>query len=308
MNPLSARAARALAAKPAGPSETTTSASLSTDEVVALAQVGYEPVAVISASAVARLGNFGQWSLHPTRNYEVPYLTRLLNDSRAQTVLNLQHRCEELGAHGVVGTRMNLEGVEQEGVAAFVATGTAVRRVDDGDPDPRQPQKRQGRWAKLRHRAPDDRAFTCTLSGQDFHLLLRAGGYPLAFVVGTSAYHFGWRSLRRWARSQGRCVELKALTESLYGAREEAIDRLQEDAREFRAAGVIDTRVLELPAVWGRHVIEFVAYGTAIAWSSDHVNVHDFGAQVMINDAADFSSGRRLATFSRPGSDQHSLR
>ncbi len=307
MTALSARAAQALAAKWAAPPEAIASASLSTDEVVALAQVGYEPVAVISASAVARLGNFGQWSLHPTRNYEVPYLTRLLNDSRTKTVLDLRHRCEELGAHGVVGARINLEGVEQEGVATFVATGTAIRRVDERAPDPRQPQKRQGRWARLRHRTPDDQAFTCTLSGQDFHLLLRAGGYPMAFVVGTSAYHFGWRSLGRWARSQGRCVELGALTESLYGAREEAIDRLQMDARELRAVGVIDTRVLELPAVWGRHVIEFVAYGTAIAWSPEDLNVHEIRAKVMLNDSADLGSGSRMDTFSRAGSDQPSI-
>jgi uncharacterized protein YbjQ (UPF0145 family) len=306
---LSARAAQALAAKPvAQTAKAQTSASLSTDEVIALAQVGYEPVAVISASAVARLGNFGQWSLHPTRNYEVPYLTRLLNNSRTRTVLDLRHRCEELGAHGVVGARINLEGVEQEGVATFVATGTAVRRVNDADPDPRQPRQRPGLWTKRRHRTPDDQAFTCTLSGQGFHLLLRAGGYPMAFVVGTSAYHFGWRTPGRWARSQGRCVELGTLTESLYGAREEAIDRVQVAARELNAAGVIDTKVLERSAVWGRHVIEFMAYGTAIAWNSEDTALDDVAAKVMLSDPGDVGNIGRLDTFNRAGSDQQSLR
>ncbi|MFI5284608.1 MAG: heavy metal-binding domain-containing protein [Candidatus Dormibacterales bacterium] len=305
---LVARAAQAFAAPAASAAaDKQISAALSTDEVVALTQVGYEPVAVISASAVARLGNFAQWSLHPTRNYEVPTLTRLLNNSRTKTILDLRHRCEEIEAHGVVGARINLEGVEQEGVATFVATGTAIRRTHDASPDARQPHTRVGLWARLRHRS-GDMAFTCTLSGQDFHLLLRSGGYPMGFVVGTSAFHFGWRSAAKWASSQGRCVELATLTESLYGAREKAIERLGLAARELDAKGVIDTKVIERPAIWGRHVIEFAAYGTAIAWDSASPTTHDVGAKVMLNDRDNVGTSDRLDTFNRVGSDQNSLR
>lgn len=108
------------------------------------------------------------------------------------------------------------------------------------------------------------------------------------------AYHFGWRTPGRWARSQGRCVELGALTESLYGAREEAVDRLEAAARELAAAGVIDTAVLERPAVWGRHVIEFVAYGTAIVWDSERTPLDAIVANVMLNDPGiDGSIGQR---------------
>jgi uncharacterized protein YbjQ (UPF0145 family) len=305
---LSTRAAQALAAKPPKrpANNKQTSAALSTDEVVALAQVCYEPVAVISASAVARLGSYGQWSLHPARNYEVPTLTRLLNNTRTKTIHDLRRRCEEIGADGVVGARINLEGVEQEGVATFVATGTAIRRTHDAVPDARQPHHRIGLWGKLRHQS-GDMAFTCTLSGQDFHLLLRSGGYPMGFVVGTSAFHFGWRSVRRWARSQGRCVELGTLTESLYGAREKAIERLQSDARVLGADGVIDTKVIERPAVWGRHVIEFVAYGTALAWDAQDVSVDGIGARVMLNDLVGSAASASLDTFRRAGSDQRSL-
>ena len=305
---LFARARDALAGAGAGQGAAKqASAALSTDEVVALAQVGYEPVTVISASAVARLGNYAQWSLHPTRNYEVPTLTRLLNNTRTKTTLDLRRRCEEIGAHGVVGARINLEGVEQEGVATFVATGTAIRRVHGAESDARQPHRGVGMWGRLRHQS-DNMAFTCTLSGRDFHLLLRAGGYPMGFVVGTSAFHFGWRSLRRWASSQGRCVELATLTESLYGAREKAIERLQLAARDVQADGVIDTRVIERPAVWGSHVIEFVAYGTALAWDPQDVTDDVIEAQVMLNDAESTDSSSHLDTFSRAGPDHRSLR
>ena len=288
------------------PATTQASAALSTDEVLALAQVGYEPVAVISGSAVARLGNYGQLSLHPMRNYEVPYLTRLLNGSRTQAITELRERCDELKAHGVIRARINLEGIEQEGVATFVATGTAIRRIQGAEPDPRGPHEKMTLSGMLWHRSRDS-AFTSALSGHDFHLLVRAGGYPTGFVVGTSAFHFGWRSPSRWARSQGHCVELPTLTESLYGAREKAIERLQDHAGELGADGVIDTKVIERADAWGRHVIEFVAYGTAVAWDATEVRVNAVGAKVMLNDA-DLDDTGRAETFTRPGSDQRSLR
>ena len=280
---LSTRVTQALTTpKQAAPQHST--AAMSSDEVIALAQVGYEPVSVISSSAVARLGSYAQWSLHPTRNYEVPTLTSLLNGARSKTILDLQHRCEELGGHGVVGARINLEGVEQEGVATFVATGTAVRRIDSASPDKRQPHYRTGLWGKLRHQS-SDMAFTSTLSGQDFHLLLRAGGFPVGFVVGTSAFHFGWRTTTKWVRSQGRCVELGTLTQSLYGAREQAVARLQRAAQDLHAQGVIDTNIIERSDVWGQHVIEFVAYGTAIDWDPGSGSINDIGTNVMLNDS-----------------------
>jgi uncharacterized protein YbjQ (UPF0145 family) len=288
-------------------SSTTTqaSAALSTDEVLALAQVGYEPAAVISGSAVARLGNYGQWSLHPMRNYEVPYLTRLLNGSRTQAITELRERCEELKAHGVIGTRINLEGIEHEGVATFVATGTAIRRIEGAEPDTRGPHEKMILAGMLWRRSRGS-VFTSALSGHDFHLLVRAGGYPMGFVVGTSAYHFGWRSPSRWARSQGHCVELPTLTESLYGARERAIERLQDHAGELGANGIVDAKVIERAHAWGRHVIEFVAYGTAVAWDATEVRLNAVGTKVMLNDT-DLDDTGRVDTFSRPGSDQRSL-
>ena len=307
MTDLSTRATQALSLEKPTPSPTSqASAALSTDEVLALAQVGYEPVAVISGSAVARLGNFGEWSLRPMRNYEVPYLTRLLNGSRTQAITELRERCEELKAHGVIGARINLEGIEHEGVATFVATGTAVRRIEGAEPDPRGPHEKMTLSGMHWHRSGDS-AFTSALSGHDFHLLVRAGGYPVGFVVGTSAFHFGWRSPSRWVRSQGHCVELPTLTESLYGAREKAIERLQDHAGELGADGVLDTKVIERADAWGRHVIEFVAYGTAVAWNADNVKINPAGAKVMLNEP-DLGDTGHAETFRRPGSDQRSLR
>jgi uncharacterized protein YbjQ (UPF0145 family) len=307
MTDLSTRAAQALSlGKPTSSPTSQASAALSTDEVLALAQVGYEPVAVVSGSAVARLGNFGEWSLRPMRNYEVPYLTRLLNGSRTRAITELRERCEELGANGVIGARINLAGIEHEGVATFVATGTAVRRIKGAESDPRGPHERMTLSGMHWHRSGDS-AFTSALSGHDFHLLVRAGGNPMGFVVGASAFHFGWRSPSRWARSQGHCVELPTLTESLYGARKKAIERLQDHAAELRADGVVDTKVIERADAWGRHVIEFVAYGTAVAWDSTEVRVNAVGAKVMLNDTDLYDTGR-AETFSRPGSDLRSLR
>ena len=55
-----------------------------------------------------------------------------------------------------------------------------------------------------------------------------------------------------------------SLTSSLYAAGSSAVQRLQNQASRLGADGVIDVKVLERADVWGSHVIEFVAYGTAI--------------------------------------------
>jgi uncharacterized protein YbjQ (UPF0145 family) len=235
---------------------TDTTSGLTVDEQISIDQVGYEPQDIVTGTAVARLGTFGKSSLHPFRSYEINRLSGLLGSAREHAVAEMRRQCTEIDAVGVIGVHLELQGTEEDGLATFVATGTAIRPLPGGDVGAR-PGGPGGTGATP--------VFTSSLSGQDFHLLLRNGCAPVGFVIGTSAFHFGWRSLGRWAASQGRTSEMVSLTSSLYAARELAVQRLQEQAAQLSADGVIAIKVLERPDVWGSHVIEFVAYGTAVA-------------------------------------------
>jgi len=43
------------------------------------------------------------------------------------------------------------------------------------------------------------------------------------------------------------------------------MERMQAEANQVQAAGIVSTRLVEKSHGWGSHVIEFLAMGTAIA-------------------------------------------
>jgi uncharacterized protein YbjQ (UPF0145 family) len=244
--------------------------------------VGYEPQDIVNGAAVVRLGYNGKNTLHPFRNYEVGRLSSLLRNTREHAVEEMEKQCREVDAAGVIGVHLDFQGTETEDLVTFVASGTAVRAIDPG-----------------RHEGAP--VFTSSLSGQDFHLLLRGGCTPVGFVVGTSVFHFGWRTFGRWAASQGHSVEMTSVTESLYAARESAIAQLQRHAVRLGADGVIDVKVIERADVWGSHVIEFVAYGTAITLGSTWPVPIAPDVLVLLNDHGAVQTA--TSTFSRTDSD-----
>jgi len=135
-------------------------------------------------------------------------------------------------------------------VLEFVATGTAVRALGDD---------RAGV-----HRAPDGRAFTSDLSAQDFFRLLAAGAVPVAFVLGTCVYHIAHQSALQSLRQAGQNQEMIQFTQGIYEARELALVRMQAEADEARASGIVGVDIAVSNHVWGAHATEFLATGTAI--------------------------------------------
>ena len=101
--------------------------------------------------------------------------------------------------------------------------------------------------------------FTSDLSVNEFLLVKHAGFHPLGFVMGSSIYHTGIQT-RRWGKSQ----ELTKLTEAMYNARELAMTRMEEEAQELGADGVVGVRLDVNYYEWGRDAAEFIALGTAV--------------------------------------------
>jgi uncharacterized protein YbjQ (UPF0145 family) len=64
-------------------------------------------------------------------------------------------------------------------------------------------------------------------------------------------------------------------TQALYDARELAMARMEADARQRGATGVVGMRIQEGNYGWHTHIMEFVAMGTAIA-PSGSPHQHDF--------------------------------
>ena len=101
--------------------------------------------------------------------------------------------------------------------------------------------------------------FTSDLSVNEFLLIKEVGFHPLGFVMGSSIYHTGIQT-RKWGQSQ----ELTKLTEAMYNARELAMTRMEEEAAELGADGVVGVRLDVNYYEWGKDAAEFIAVGTAV--------------------------------------------
>ena len=141
--------------------------------------------------------------------------------------------------------------------AEFIAIGTAVRH-------------RTGEHYRNKKGKP----FQSDLSGQDFWMLIRCGFRPVGFVMGNCVYYVPPRLLQ--ARAAASC-ELSAYTHALYDARELAIERLQDEAEDLDATGIVGVTIAEEQHSWRTNpwnignaalqtgeVIELFVIGTAV--------------------------------------------
>ena len=101
--------------------------------------------------------------------------------------------------------------------------------------------------------------FTSDLSVAEFLLVKEAGFDPLGLVVGSSIYHIGFQQ-SSWKVSE----EMRVLSEAMYGARELAMTRMEEEADQLGADGVVGVRLEVTRYEWGQDMAEFLAIGTAI--------------------------------------------
>jgi len=169
----------------------------------------------------------------------------------------MEEEAHQLGADGIVGVRLEVNHKEWGShIAEFVAIGTAI--VHRNDPH--------------RYKNKHGRPFTSDLSGQDFYILLRSGYRPLGMVMGNCVYHIASQSFGNFMRTFSQNTELTQYTQALYDSRELAMERMQKEAEELGAKGVVGANIHERTHAWGAHVIEFFAIGTAVEEiSADHV-------------------------------------
>ena len=224
---------------------------LSVSEYVLLGEAGFEPLGFVIGSSIYHLGlQIGRWS----KNQELQVLTQAMYNARELAMTRMQAEADHLGGDGIVGVQLRMQRyVWGSEVLEFIATGTAVRALG-GD----------GKDAERTHRTPDGRAFTSDLSAQDFFRLLAAGAVPVAFVLGTCVYHIAHQSAMQSLRQVGQNQEMVVFTQGIYEARELALARMQAEATQARASGIVGVNVAVNNHVWGEHATEFLATGTAI--------------------------------------------
>src|SRR5256886_13302087 len=101
--------------------------------------------------------------------------------------------------------------------------------------------------------------FTSDLSINEFLLVKQSGFDPLGLVLGSSIYHIGFQQ-SNWSQNQ----EMGVLTQAMYHARELAMTRMEEEADQLGADGIVGVRLDVGRYEWGADLAEFIAIGTAV--------------------------------------------
>jgi uncharacterized protein YbjQ (UPF0145 family) len=233
---------------------------LSVDEFLLVKQAGFEPLGLVLGSSIYHIGfQQAMWN----QSQELGVLTQAMYHARELAMTRMEEEADQLGADGIVGVRLDIGRYEWGAdLAEFISVGTAVKH----------------RGGEL-HRAPNGRPFTSDLSGQDFAKLLLAGYRPVGLVMGNCVYHVGRQGMLASLKQVGRNVEMPNYTQALYEARELAMERMQNEADELQAGGIVGARIVERSHGWGSHVIEFFAIGTAVVVTSEN---HEIEKPMMV--------------------------
>jgi uncharacterized protein YbjQ (UPF0145 family) len=101
--------------------------------------------------------------------------------------------------------------------------------------------------------------FTSDLTVNEFMLITEAGFDPLGLVVGSSIYHIGIQ-----VANPGRSQEMTVLSQAMYNARDHAMTRMEEEADDLGADGIVGVRLNITRHDLGGKMAEFVAIGTAV--------------------------------------------
>ncbi len=226
---------------------------LSVNEFLLVREAGFRPLGLVLGSSIYHVGlQIGRWS----QNMELETLSQAMYHARELAMTRMEAEADALGADGIVGVRLEIEFKEfGNDLAEFIAGGTAVKSDDKGN------------W-----RNDENKPFTSDLSGQDFWTLIQAGYAPLGMVMGSCVYHIAHQGAFRAMGNVGRNVEIPKFTEALYDARDLAMSRMQAEAEQLKAEGIVGVQLLSLAHKWGGHTTEFFAIGTAVRpLRADHI-------------------------------------
>ncbi len=259
---------------------------LTVNEYVLLHQAGFRPLGLVMGTSMYQIGyQRAGW----TQNVEMDVLTQAMYTARELAMTRMEEEADLLGADGIVGVRLEvIRHAWGAAMAEFMAVGTAVKAEIPGE------------WKSV-----GGRPFTSDLSCQDFWTLLRSGHRPMALVMGTCVYHVAHRGIGQWFKQVFRNAEMTNFTQSLYDARELALDRMQEEALGVDSDGIVGVTIEERTYGWDSHVIEYFAIGTAIFGSPESEPIPSPNFIISLNDPLRSKIVRSTQPDSTPESSAH---
>lgn len=220
--------------------------SASGTELYCHLDAGYMPISFVMGNVAYALG-IGRGiagGLSTLARGEVSQYSEMYNRIRHLALFRLRREAAAVGANAVVDVRIDLRPFGP-GIVELLMTGTAARHpalaADSTDPA---------------------NVATSELTGSELFSLAQLGYAPVQLVMATSVYSLGLvggigASFSALARG-----ELREVTELIYGARENCLGLLRQEAQSLGAERVIGNRLQIRELSPG--LIEVVAVGTAV--------------------------------------------
>jgi len=213
---------------------------LSANELFCLKEKGLSPGKLVLGNSVVSLGVVGGVvsGLEALAGGEVSEVTRLIQEGREKSFKRLQAEAARAGGIGVtsVSSDIVVHGTNIE----FLSVGSCVRSDTS---------------------ANDRIRFTSASSGQELYSLLDSGYSPVQFVFGNVAYALGVpRSIFGALRSISR-GEVQEYTSMLSDTRHLALARIENEAKQAGAAGVLG---IDISVRYYRAIQEMIMVGTAV--------------------------------------------
>jgi len=248
---------------------------LSVGDLVLLDEVGLEPVDLVAGAGSASISpqaavspqgcDAWAWALTTAVTTARHGVERELAARSAAGVVAVQLHLARHPGNVITCTLIGTAVTERTGEGRTASDGARQHAGDEHRPGhrPAGPAGHAAGGARASRRSGPP--FTTALSAADVHLLWRAGYRPVSLVVGAAVAAFGNRTLSQNVGLSRDNVELADRTAALYQAREQAMGRLQHEARTAGADGVVGVRVDEHPvSSLLVHVVELLVLGTAI--------------------------------------------
>lgn len=230
-----------------GRAEHSFSSSADGQELFCQWDAGYQPLSFVFGNVAYSIGigrgitgAFKQLAKGEVREY-----SDIFNSTRNLALQRIEDEARKVNANSVVGIRTSILPVATTGIQEMIMIGTASYN--------QQIAQVVGASGGIT---------TSDLTAEETWNVAKIGYAPMKLVLGTSVYSLGFvggisSMLKNFVRG-----EISELTQLIYGAREESLKKVQQQAEAISADDVlgIKTYIYSL----GSGLIEFLAIGTAV--------------------------------------------
>lgn len=219
--------------------------SADAQELFCQVDAGYQPISFVFGNVAYSIGLGGHLlaELREIGKGEVKSYSNVFNTTRNMALQRIVQDASSVGANAVVGIETTILPFGPDQVQEMVMIGTASHHP-------------------LAETAFPGKIITSDLTAEETWNVAKLGYMPVELVLGTSVYSLGVVGGLTSALKEMVHGEVTALTQMIYGARENSIAKLQEQARAANADDVlgIKTYLYQL----GGDLIELLAIGTAV--------------------------------------------